>query len=230
MNSKSTYFNLARKFNSKNKNKIINFKGWSGLHITKFLMSKKSTFDNYEIDKKFPKLKGKEKIFIFTDKEIEFRFSNKVKKLSKFDSIDIITKKNFSFYSKEKNFFYMISSEKSKKFNNNIIYFNFLKDLKSRNLWGGQIISRPYEGKNLTLVLFDLKPGFKFEDKGHSNEQITWLIKGNMDFYSNSKKKKLCKDLGVSIGSKHLHGGTSKGAIGFDAFYPKRIEKKYRKN
>ena len=124
----------------------------------------------------------------------------------------------------------MISSEKSKNLNSEIKHFNFLKNIKSTNLWGGQIISRPYEGKNLTLVLFDLKRGFKFEDKGHSNEQITWLIKGNMDFYANSKKKKLCKDNGVSIGAKHLHGGTSKGAIGFDAFYPKRIEKKYRKN
>ena len=124
----------------------------------------------------------------------------------------------------------MIGSEKSKNLNIKIKHFNFLKDIKSKNLWGGQIISRPYEGKSLTLVLFDLKHGFKFEDKGHSNEQITWLIKGNMDFYTNSKKKKLYKDTGVSIGSKHLHGGTSRGAIGFDAFYPKRIEKKYRKS
>ena len=193
-------------------------------------MSKKSIFNSNEIDRKFPKLIGKEKIFIFTKNNIEFKLSKKVMKLNKYDALDIITKKNFSLYSKKENFFFMISSEKSKKFNNQVKRFNFLKDIKSKNLWGGKIISRPYEGKNLTLVLFNLKPGFKFEDKGHVNEQITWLINGSMDFFANSKKKRLCKDMGVSIGSKHLHGGTSRGAIGFDAFYPKRIEKKYRKN
>ena len=47
--------------------------------------------------------------------------------------------------------------------------------------------------KELTSVLFDLKRGFKFEDKGHSNEQITWLIKGNMDFNANSKRRSFVK-------------------------------------
>ena len=69
--------------------------------------------------------------------------------------------------------------------------FNFKRDVKSKNLWGGQIISRPYESKGLTFVLFDLKKGFKFEDKGHANEQITWLISGEMDFYTNNIRKNL---------------------------------------
>ena len=79
----------------------------------------------------------------------------------------------------------------------------------------------------MTLVLFDLKPGFKFEDKGHANEQITWLTNGEMAFYSNGNKKTLTADIGVSIGPNHVHGGVSKGALGFDAFFPKRIEEKY---
>ena len=37
--------------------------------------------------------------------------------------------------------------------------------------------------------MFDLKPGFKFHDEGHINEQITWVIKGNMDFYVSKIKK-----------------------------------------
>ena len=96
-------------------------------------------------------------------------------------------------------------------------------------MWGGQIISRPYEGTGLTLVLFDLKPGFKFEDKGHANEQITWLTEGKMDFYSNGKKKTITVDVGVDIGPNHIHGGVSSGAIGFDAFFPKRSEEEYKK-
>ena len=35
-------------------------------------------------------------------------------------------------------------------------------------------------------------------------------------------------DKGISIGPNHIHGGVSKGAVGFDAFYPKRIEDKYK--
>ena len=64
----------------------------------------------------------------------------------------------------------------------------------------------------------------------HENEQITWLIEGEMDFYSNDKKKLLKTDLGVSIGPNHVHGGVSGGALGFDAFFPKRDEKKYKKD
>ena len=46
------------------------------------------------------------------------------------------------------------------------------------------------------VVLFDLKNGFKFEDKGHANEQITWLIDGKMDFYSNGENKTLTPENG----------------------------------
>ena len=77
--------------------------------------------------------------------------------------------------------------------------------------------------------MFDLKPGFKFHDEGHINEQITWVIKGNMDFYVSKIKKKLNSNEGVDIGKSDFHGGLSNGAIGFDAFYPKREEKKYHK-
>ena len=76
--------------------------------------------------------------------------------------------------------------------------------------------------------MFDLKKGFKFNDKGHSNEQITWLISGSMKFYSGGLKNKLTTQKGIDIGSFHEHGGVSNGAIGFDAFFPKRIEKKYK--
>jgi len=124
----------------------------------------------------------------------------------------------------------MVSSEKSKPLNEKTNYFSFLKDIKPRDLWGGQIISRPYEGKEITLVLFDLKAGFKFNDKGHPNEQITWLTNGKMNFYANNQKDTLLENYGISIGPNHIHGGMSEGAIGFDAFFPKRDEEKYRKN
>ena len=43
-------------------------------------------------------------------------------------------------------------------------YFNFKKDIKAIDIWGGQCISRPYSGVDLNIVLFDLKPGFEFND------------------------------------------------------------------
>ena len=96
-------------------------------------------------------------------------------------------------------------------------------------MWGGQCISRLYESRELTIVLFDLKNGFEFEDKGHANEQITWLIDGKMNFYSNGISKTLTPENGgIDIGPHHVHGGVSEGAIGFDAFFPKRQEAKYK--
>ena len=59
---------------------------------------------------------------------------------------------------------------------------------------------------------------------------IPWVIEGEMNFYANKIEKKLNKSNAVDIGANHEHGGISNGAIGFDAFYPKRDEKKYNKN
>ena len=122
---------------------------------------------------------------------------------------------------------YMISSRDLMNASGKTVFFNFKNDIESKDLWGGQCISRPYEGLGLTVVLFDLKPGFKFEDKGHPNEQITWLILGKMDFHANGMHKTMNPDVGVDIGPNHLHGGISGGATGFDAFFPKRQESKY---
>ena len=37
-----------------------------------------------------------------------------------------------------------------------ILLFNFKDDLL-KEIWGGKCVSRPFQGKNLNLVLFDLK-------------------------------------------------------------------------
>jgi len=109
-----------------------------------------------------------------------------------------------------------------------LVFFNFKKDIQIIDLWGGKIISRPYEGKKLNLVLFEIKKGFTFQDQGHYNEQLTWLVDGSMNFYVKDLKKTLSSNEGVDIGPYDLHGGVSDSAIGFDAFFPKREEKKYK--
>ena len=50
-----------------------------------------------------------------------------------------------------------------------------------------------------------------------------------MDFYVKDLKKNLNPNVGVDIGPFDSHGGVSNGAMGFDAFYPKREEEKYQK-
>ena len=64
-------------------------------------------------------------------------------------------------------------------------------------------------------------------DKGHYNEQITWLVEGDMKFNINGETKNLSTCDGVNIGEFQKHGGFSTGAVGFDVFYPKRLEKRY---
>ena len=231
MQKNSNYFNFKDLSKSIGNIVFFNYIGWSGLYVTKFLIPHGGKLTNLQLDNLFSDLSNKEKIFIITKGNIEFKSYELNVQLSDFDAIDLLSeKKSYSFNSLNDSTVFMISSKESSTCEGESVYFNFKKDLKPRDLWGGQIISRPYEGKELTVVLFDIKPGFKFEDKGHSNEQITWLIDGEMAFYSNGIKKKLSSDMAVSIGSHHIHGGVSEGAIGFDAFFPKRIEKKYKKD
>ena len=82
-----------------------------------------------------------------------------------------------------------------------------------------------FSRKNLNLVLFDLKEGFEFRDEGHANEQITWLIGGKMDFYCNGDLKESLLKKGVDVGALSVHGGFSRGALGFDAFFQREIKK-----
>ena len=173
-------------------------------------------------------LVNKEKIFFTFDGDIELQSEEFNLTLERFDAIDFKNEQEYKFNSLEDVSIFMISSKKSKKIDEKSIAFNFMKDVEKKDLWGGQIISRPYEGKELTLVLFELKEGFKFNDKGHPNQQITWLVDGEMNFYSDNKEQLLNTDIGVSIGPNHSHGGISKGAMGFDAFFPKRVEEKYK--
>jgi len=231
MKINSKYFNFNDLSKRIDNTTIFNYVGWSGLYVTKFLIPQNNKISSSQLNELFPDLINKEKIFVMTKGNIEFKSYDLKVQLNEFDAIDLLSEtKDYYFNSLKDSSIFMISSKDSKICKGKSICFNFKKDLEARNLWGGQIISRPYEGNELTVVLFDLKPGFKFEDKGHANEQITWLTEGEMDFYSDGEKKRLTPDVGVSIGPNHVHGGVSGGALGFDAFFPKRIEEKYKKD
>ena len=239
---KNRYINfmrLEKKKNSKffkfSKNKIkkaislSKYKGWNNSLIAKFDFYSNNLIDRNFIIKKFPKIHNKEKIFIVTSGNIEFNSKKKNLKLNKLDALSIFSDNfDYSFSCKKNSQLFIVGSEKIRKQRQKSRYFNFKKDIKAIDIWGGKCLSRPYCGQKLNVVLFDLKKGFKFNDDGHYNEQITWLISGSMKFYSGKLKNKLTPRKAIDIGCFHKHGGISNGAIGFDAFFPKRIEKKYK--
>ena len=228
MRTQSTNF---FKFNNKINDtyELSDYLGWNGLIVAKFELKEGLFLSISNIDYRFKDLIGKQKIFVVVKGCLEIEIENKKKSLKHLDAVDIVSSdQKFNILAKEDSSFFMISAKDLDQQYGSCNFFNFKKDIEMRDLWGGQCISRPYEGGGLTLVLFDLKKGFKFEDKGHKNEQITWLINGKMDFYADGKHKTLNPDDGVDIGPNHLHGGISSGALGFDAFFPKRQEIRYK--
>ena len=232
MSKNSNFFNFKEKIN----NQLISgkaHKGWSGLTVNKFVSKKKFLLDKDFFYKNFLEFLRKDVIIILIKGEISISINKQTYSLNKpFDVLDLNTleyeKKNVILKGKKNSIFFIISSKKQRRLSKKIIkHFNFLKNIKKINIWGGKIFSRSYNSKNVTLVLFQLKKDFSFFDKGHYNEQITWLVEGDMKFNINGETKDLSTCDGVNIGEFQKHGGFSTGAVGFDVFYPKRLEKRY---
>ena len=226
------YFNFNETTRSDNCISSVH-RGWSGLLIIKLKISKGSIVDNTYIQNNFFEISNKEKILTVISGKLEVTFDNKAQKImEEYDSVSFSSdQKKYTFICEKDTVAFIVAStdvEDSKHLD--LVFFNFKKDIQIIDLWGGKIISRPYEGKKLNFFLFEIKEGFKFDDPGHLNEQITWLIKGSMNFYVGDIKKTLLPNDGVDVGPHEKHGGISDGAIGFDAFYPKREEKKYKNN
>tara|TARA_B100000965_G_C19471530_1_gene704329 strand:+ start:338 stop:1033 length:696 start_codon:yes stop_codon:yes gene_type:complete len=226
---KSNFFNFKKKLTS-NEIQSSHYLGWNNLLIIKFEIIKNNIIDKKIIDISYPDLKDRQKIFVVTAGALEVKIDNQKNILNKLDAFDLASKnEEYEISAKENSVFFIICAKDLENQAGTNVFFNFKKDLEKKDLWGGQCISRLYENSGLTLVLFDLKKGFKFEDKGHKNEQITWLIEGKMTFHSDGESKILTSENGgIDIGPNHLHGGVSEGALGFDAFFPKRQEAKYR--
>ncbi len=232
MSKNSNFFNFKEKIN----NQLISgtaHKGWSGLTVNKFVSKKNFSLDKDFFYKNFLEFLRKNVIIILIKGEISISINKQTYSLNKpFDVLELNIledeKKNITLKGKKNSTFFVISSKKKGRYPKKTInHFNFLKKIKKINLWGGKIFSRSYNGENVTLVLFQLKKDFSFFDKGHYNEQITWLIEGDMKFNINGETKNLSTCDGVNIGEFQKHGGFSTGAVGFDVFYPKRLEKRY---
>ena len=96
------------------------------------------------------------------------------------------------------------------------------KDLQNRLVLAELLIAKSERYK---LENESLKKMLEFKE---SNPFV--LIPANVTNKNSSSIKTITVDVGVDIGPNHIHGGISSGAIGFDAFFPKRKEQKYKKN
>jgi len=227
--SKSKYFNFNKVLNF-NLHKVSKFEGWNELFVLKLDVSKGETILNSYFEKNFLEIYNKEKILVVISGRLSFENEENKFELREYDAVNIHSdEKKYKFFCEEKTIAFVVSAKKLEtSTSSDVFFFNFKKDIKPDDLWGRKIISRHYEGKKLNLVLFEIKKGFTFQDQGHYNEQLTWLVDGSMNFYVKDLKKTLSSNEGVDIGPYDLHGGVSDSAIGFDAFFPKREEKKYK--
>jgi hypothetical protein len=175
---------------------IYSYSGWNKSLIICLKFNSTHSIDNLFIKKYFPQIFNKEKIFIITSGRSKFNSNKKTLDLKKLNAISIFLDNfNYNFECKRNAQLFIVSSQNFKIRKRKFIYFNFEKDIKAIDIWGGQCISRSYMGVDLNLVLFELKSEFRFSDKGHMNEQITWLISGSMNFYCNNFKSRLTKKM-----------------------------------
>ena len=69
----SKYFSFKDLSKSIDNITLFNYVGWSGLHVTKFLIPQGSKLTNLQLQDLFPDLENKEKIFVTINGNIEFK-------------------------------------------------------------------------------------------------------------------------------------------------------------
>lgn len=225
-NNNGLFFKFKKK--RETSNHLINyFRGWSGIELIKIEIKKNNVFNFSDLNA-HNKFKKFEYNLILKNGAVIFQNKKKKINLKENDLLTLqTTNENILIKAKKKSNLFIVRT-KIKSYQNKSQKYNFIKNIKPRDLWGGKCISRLLETKNITIVMFNLKKNFQFYDKGHYNEQITWLLKGKMKFFVGKNSRILTSDHGVDIGKYMTHGGISSGAIGFDIFFPKRKEKKYK--
>ena len=100
-------------------------------------------------------------------------------------------------------------------------------ELKIRQLLKG-VNLRSVAGDKTMLTIFDFEPNAVIPSHHHLHEQITYIIKGKMEFTIDGKTKILQEGDGVVVSSNKEHGAKvlSKFTKVIDAWYP--IREDYR--
>lgn len=97
------------------------------------------------------------------------------------------------------------------------------KDLKARQVLEGITLKAAW-GENAMMTIFDFEPGAEIPSHSHPHEQITYVVKGKMEFTLGGKTVILGEGDGVVVpaGVEHrarVRGGHAKAV---DAWYPMR--------
>lgn len=98
-------------------------------------------------------------------------------------------------------------------------------DLKSKQLLTG-IKLKAVAGEKTMITLFDLDPNAVIPSHKHPHEQISYIIKGEMEFTLEGKTQILREGDGVVIPSNKEHSARilSQPTKAIDAWYPIREE------
>lgn len=101
------------------------------------------------------------------------------------------------------------------------------KDLSAKQVLEG-ISLRAAWGEKAMMTIFDFEPGSAVPGHSHPHEQITYVVKGELEFTLNGKTVLLKEGDGVVIppGVEHSARAAAGCAKAVDAWYPMREDYK----
>ena len=118
-------FDFEKLSNPIDQGTVFNYKGWSGLYAAKFILPIRKKIDSFCVDKFYPDLINKEKIFVTTEGNIHLKSDLIDKEFNKFDAVDFVSgNEKYSFISSEDTSFFMICASKSKIHKDKSFCFN----------------------------------------------------------------------------------------------------------
>ena len=154
--TKGKFFYLNDKKISENQ--LSSYIGWSNLEIQKLIVKKISINKMLKLDiiEKYKKNKNKREFLL-----ILIKGQITIKDLIVLNPMDFLNFSLNEFNNKivvnKKSLFFLISCPNIKRIK--LKKYNFLRDSKMLNLWGGKCISRVCETGKMTIVFFSLKKG-----------------------------------------------------------------------
>ncbi|MBU6389588.1 cupin domain-containing protein [Patescibacteria group bacterium] len=108
--------------------------------------------------------------------------------------------------------------------------FDFSQAPLCQDVWADED-NRIVHTPSITLMTFQMSEGWSFADAGHSNEQMTLILKGELEMTVGTESYRLKSGQGVYVPPNTPHSGRilSKVAEGLDIFTPIRTEDRYKK-
>ncbi len=103
--------------------------------------------------------------------------------------------------------------------------FSELARLRPYQIWNG-VIARAIHGDRLTMAVLDLEPNIAVPEHQHENEQVGFVVRGQITMDVNGKLKLL--EVGhtysIASGTKHMVTAGPDGATVVDIFAPVRSD------